>query len=313
MLLLALLAALQTDTRTVHRELAWNPGTVIKVSNQYGNLTVQGWTDDRAVFDAVIRATAQDASVASRLSRAVQLLVSRQAETLCIQTVSPSETPEDCGYEVHLRLGVPDEARLVAANSFGDVELAGIQGGCLVTNRFGDVTMHGCRDCDVTSRYGNVQVNEQSGTLAVRNSYGNVLLDGVDAQATVDNRFGDVNAQGLAGIIALNNELGRVMARAAAGQLSVENHYGDVTAWVEDSGLSNLDVVSELGRVELFLEQMLPFRLGARTVHGKVQSELPLLVKTYGQTASGSQGEGGTRINLEGDGADIVIQQQNKE
>ncbi len=314
LLVLALLAGLATDTRTVHEDVTWRPGTVVKVGHQYGNLTVQGWADDRVVLDAVIRATAADAATARRLSQSVRVLVAQQAETLVIRTVQPAlaEPDEDCGYEVHLRLGIPDRAALVAANSFGDVELAGTRGGCSVSNRFGDVTVHDAGDCDITCKYGNVRVNNLAGELAVRNSFGDVFLDGVNARTVVDNHYGDVTADDLDGTVRLTNEMGQVTAHPGSGSLSVTNHYGDVAAFVADPNLANLDVESEFGQVKLHLLPFLPFRLGGRTTNGKVITEMPLRVSEQGpgRLVSGTQGSGGTSININGVWTDLLIEQQ---
>lgn len=314
-LVLALALALGppvTFVRSLHREVPWSPSMPVKVVHRFGDLSVNAWTQDMVAVDAVVRAAADDERSAGELAKSIDLRLEVKGETILVRAVYPDRRQLDpeASYEMDVELGMPGRAVLVVQHSFGNVTAAGVSGGCRIGNRFGDVELERCRNCAVENRYGDVRVLSSAGELFVENSYGDVFLDGVSDRAKVDNRYGNVRSSGLEGVVQLGNRLGTVVARRSTGSLTVISRYGDVLAWVEDSALTDLEVVSELGQVELNLGRLVPFRLDGSTMRGDIRSSLPLALGQSGprRLVSGSLGRGGPRIRLSGSWVDFFIQ-----
>ncbi len=299
-----------TVVRELHKEAVCGPGLSVKVLHRYGDLVIVGSALDRVVVDAIVRVTARDEQSATELADKVDVGVMVLGETLVVATVFPQGPVSrfEPSFEVDVKLIVPKTAGLVARNSFGDLVVTGIEGGCRLFNRFGDVELEQCRDCEVLSRYGDVQVSGSSGMLVVDNRFGDVFLDQVTDRVRVENRYGDVHGAELDGVIHLGNRLGKVSARRSTGSLTVVNLYGDISAWVDDSGLTDLNVVSELGQVELNFGPMIPFKLDGRTVQGFIRSSPPLQTDEQGCRVFGVSGQGGPRVQLIGAWADFFIQ-----
>jgi len=292
---------------------AWCPdGWTVRIAHRYGEVSVAGKPDvDSLEVEVKARVDGTDREVVRAFAQDVGLSVAPWAETVFVTVLYP-ELPEptsELSYEVDVALSVPEATRFVADNSFGDVRVRGLLGGCRVSNGFGCIVLDGCRDCEATSRHGDVHVSDNTGALLVNNSYGDVYLDGVRADVQVDNCYGNVEGVDLEGDVVLASVMGRIVTRGGRGQLLLANRYGEVDAWIEDSALTDLDVVAELSRVQLNLARKIPFQLGGKTFEGLIRTGLPVELREEGphRWVSGQAGRGGPKIQLTGSWADFTI------
>ncbi len=302
-----------TAIRTVQCEVPWSSGMEVKVTHRYGAVSITGRDQAKVVADAVIRATAADRRRADELVQGITVRATAYQDTVSVNTVYPAdlEPTPDMSYEVDLALTVPSSAVVLVRNSFGDITATNLGAPCRLENRFGNVVLDQCRDGQVRNRYGDVRVRHSTGSLAVENSFGSVFLDSVSDRAVVQNRYGDVRGSDMSGVVHVDNRLGTVSAQRNAGKLTVVNCFGDVSARVDDVGLTDLDVVSELGQVELNFGRLLPFRLDGSTLEGAIHhSALPVRVEQTGQhrIVHGALGQGGPVIRLTGAWTDFLIQ-----
>ena len=315
--LLLVLSPPVTVIRSLHREAGWRTGVPVKVVHRFGDLTISGSAQDKVVVDAVVRATAGEEKPANELAGRIDVTVLYSGDTVFVaaSVADRGALQSDESYEIDVELSVPGNAELLVRNCYGNLAVTGTSAACRLQNRFGDVEVDRCRNCEVRNRHGNVKVCRSTGSLLVENDFGDVFLDGVQDRVMVENRYGNVSGSGMAGVVQLGNRLGSVVVRRSAGSVTVVNHYGDVSAWVDDSALTDLDVVSEMGQVCLKLNRLFPFRLDGSTVQGSIQSSLPVEIAESGQrrVVCGSLGRGGAAIRLTGAWADFLIQSESDE
>jgi hypothetical protein len=228
-----------------------------------------------------------------------------------IVTLYPAKIPVDpqFGYEVELSIRMPEATEASVDNSFGDVRIAGMDGRCRVMNRFGDVELDRCDRCEVQNSYGRVRLAETRGLAVVHNSYGDVDVRLAGGPVQVTNRYGTVHNEQSGNDVTIDNQFGNVLARSDRGALSITNSYGDISAWVDDAGLAALSIMSRLGRVDLSLNDRVPFRINAMARGGHIVSGLPLEVRGIdnGQQVSARQGTGGPQIDIRGVWSDFAI------
>ena len=281
------------------------------VLHRYGNVAVAGAGDADALIDALVRVTARDRRLAEDFAEKVDVQAARQGDSFVIATVYPSNAPNDpqLGYEVELSIRIPAVTATLVRNSFGDVRIVGMDGDCRVANRFGDVEVDRCDRCNVDNSYGRVRLAETRGLAVVRNTYGDVDLRLAGGPVQVTNRYGTVHTEQSAGDMTIDNQFGNVFARPDRGALSITNQYGDVNAWVDDAELATLSIMSRLGRVDLNLNDAVPFCIDATARQGRITSGLPFEVRRVGsgQEVSARQGKGGPRIDIQGVWSDFVI------
>ncbi|MBN1511982.1 MAG: hypothetical protein JXB13_08195 [Phycisphaerae bacterium] len=281
------------------------------VLHRYGNVVIVGTADARASVDALVRVAARDRKLAREFADGIKIRTSGQGDSLVIATTYPSKTPPDpeLGYDVQLSVRLPARTIVSVGNSFGDVRVVGMNGDCRVVNRFGDVELDRCDRCEVENSYGRVRLAETRGLAVVRNSYGDVDLRVAGGPVQVRNRYGTVHTEQSADDVTIDNQFGNVFARPDRGAIWITNRYGDVNAWVDDAELAALSIISRLGRVDLSLNDQVPFRIDAAARGGRIVSGLPFDVRRVGagQLVSARQGEGGPRIEIQGVWSDFAI------
>jgi hypothetical protein len=283
-------------TRRIEKQVPLAGCRKVIVIHRYGDVTVAGSGGEKALVDAVVRVTATNRGLAEEFAKRVDVRAGGEADP-------------QFGYQVQLNIKIPAAAATSVVNSFGDVRVAGMDGHSRVSNRFGDVELDRCNQCEAENAYGRVRLAGTRGLAVVRNSYGDVDLRLAGGPVQVTNRYGTVHTDRSAGDVKIDNLFGNVFARPERGALSIDNRYGDVSARVEDAELAALSIVSRLGRVELSLDDAVPFRMDALARQGRILSGLPIVVRPVGtgQMVSVRQGTGGPLINIQGVWSDFAI------
>lgn len=281
------------------------------VLHRYGNVAVTGTGDVDALVDALVRVTARNRRVAEDFAEKVQVQAIGQGDSFVIVTAypAPAESDPELGYEVQLSIMLPAGTSTSVRNSFGDVRITGMDGNCSVVNRFGDVELDRCNRCAVENSYGRVHLAETRGLSVVQNSYGDVDLRLASGPVQVKNRYGTVHTDQSVDDVTIDNHFGNVFARSDRGAISITNRYGDVNARVDDAELVALSIMSRLGRVDLSLNDRVPFSIDATAQRGRIVSGLPFEIRRVGtgQLVSARQGEGGPQIDIQGVWSDFAI------
>jgi len=297
--------------RPIHRTMRGRFNRVV-LNHRYGDVRVTGQPDSSlVVLDAVVRASAGMAEAAQAFAEEVDFVFQsgRRGTVITTRYPRPSQPDPRLSYDVQIDLVVPHSVRLEVDNSFGDLTVTGVHGGCDVVSRFGHVELEHCGRCEVTGRYGDVRTSRTEGPLRVENSFGNVVLDEASDVTRVTNQYGAVQAVRMRGPTRITNVLGSIRARPGAGPMVIVSHLGQVSATVAGTGLDDLQILSRLGQVELNLARGMPFNLGGRVRHGRITPMLPVRVEGLGavESVSARTGEGGPLIRLDGLFSDFVI------
>jgi hypothetical protein len=284
----------------------------VAVNHRYGDVRIMGQSDSsRLVLDAVVRVRAGSVEAAEAFADGVDFDFASGRGTTVITTRYPRPVQPDpnLSYDVQIDLALPGSARLEVNNSFGDLSVTDVRGGCDLVNRFGHVELERCGRCAVTGRYGDVRMTQTEGPLLVRNAFGNVVLEEVSRQAQVTNQYGTIQAGRMHGPTLITNVLGDVRARSGAGPLTIESHLGRVSTVVAGPETDDLLIRSRLGRVELNLARGVPFNLGGRVEHGRIVPLLPAQVEESGavESVSAQAGVDGPLIRMDGLFSDFII------
>jgi hypothetical protein len=300
-------------TRRIEKQLPLAGCRKVVVIHRYGDVTVvgSGQAEAQAQVDAVIRVTATNRDLAEEFAKRIDVRAGGEGDSFVIATAYPPSATADpqFGYQVQLSVRIPAASATTVRNSFGDVRVTGMDGHCRVSNRFGDIELDRCDRCEVENLYGRVRLAGTRGLAVVKNSYGDVDLRLAGGPVQVTNRYGTVHTDRSEGDVRIDNRFGNVFARPDRGALTIDNRYGDVNAWVKDAELAALSIVSRLGRVELSLDDEVPFRMDALTRQGRIMSGLPIVVRPVGtgQMVSARLGTGGPLIKIQGVWSDFAI------
>lgn len=300
-----------TVERTVRFALAVSPGVVLALDHRYGNVAVTGAGGDSVVVEARIVVSGRQIEQLRLLAEQVNVNAQPGPETLRVTTFYPDAPGDDSAtsFEVDLSVQAPEQVPLSVSNVFGDIQLRGMVNLCWASVRYGQLDMAGCGSSVVTGRYSDVNVADLRGSLAVDNDFGNVLLRDVHGKVRIVNRYGHVESEGNRGAVSIDNCFGDVRCHQDSGSLTVDNRVGDVRAWLSDSQLAELSLVSRVGRIELGVQPGLGYRLTGLVRHGAVLAGVPLQLADEGEWRrfTGLAGEDGAVIELLAYNGDIVI------
>ncbi len=163
---------------------------------------------------------------------------------------------------------------LNAVNSFGAVNLTGIQ-----------------RDVHVESGNGAVTLEKIGGPAYVKTSFGMVQAEGVNGPLSVENSNGSVKAAGIKGAT-VTTSFGSVSLDDVAGPIQVNNQNGAVEVSSSLRGsCAPIAIHTSFSAVRVHLPADASYRVNAKTSFGRVSSEFPM-------TVSGSMSSDGISGNI---------------
>jgi hypothetical protein len=268
-----------TEERTFTERYPVDNSPVVTVSNQFGDIRVEAWTDSVVQIQAVITVGAETQEVAARLADAVHIQVTPSTEVVEAHTVLP-EISRDLGpvsTRVDYTISVPRGANLVLENFFGDIFVRGTTGLAAIE-----------------AQYGAIQLIELGGTVNVR-SHGEFP---VEARALREG-----------GSFELNGAQARFSA--VQGNLRVHAFRGS-TEITHVPGDAAIEVSAESGPVRIVLPQGARPDLSAAVQYGALHSALELSRTVTGRRVLGRlpAEPPAQRISLSARFGDISIEQE---
>lgn len=272
-------AAEHTQTSTYSERFPVDASPVVSLSNQFGDIRIETWTDSVVQIEALITVGAGQAEVADELAKATSIQVAPSKEVVEAHTQLP-EVGRDKGpvsTRVDYTVTVPEGANLVLDNFFGDTYVRGV-----------------------------------GGLVAIEAQYGGIQLDAIRGPVTVRSH-GEfpVEARGLSqgGMFDLNGA--RARFSGVRGDLRVHGFRSELTFDTVPPD-STLEASSESGSIRLVLAAGAKPDLTAAVRYGALQSALPLTQTTQGRRVLGRYPAEAPaqRISLSATFGDIIVEQE---
>lgn len=226
------------------------------------------------------------------------------------------------GIEVELPETIA-EVRIAARR--GDVRLEGPRGDVNAKLDHGDIRARGgSGELALRLGAGDCRVDAYQGPVSIQTGAGDVSLIGIDGALTIQSGAGDITVRGGSGDVNLKSGAGdcEVLERDC-DELSLKTGTGDVTIRGGQTrrtsiqsglgdvgctamlGLGHHSVITGAGDVTLSVPRELPARIEVTTVHGEVESDIPLVTvgkrgprSLFGRRLVGSTGEGEPRAEI---------------
>ncbi|MBI2423808.1 MAG: hypothetical protein HYV27_13340 [Candidatus Hydrogenedentes bacterium] len=232
-----------TERRQFSERYPTGPSPVVSVSNEFGQIRVETWSERVVQVQAEILAGANDASLAAQLTREINVNVTSGENLIEVRTYHPP-TRNDLGtinVGVNYLITVPRDAGIITDNFFGDTAIDGVNG--LVA---------------VESQYGQLELSNLGGTVKVR-AHGELPM-------VVRNL-----AQG--GVFQLHGTQAEILG--VGGELVVSSHRGFLRVG-ELQREAALDLYNESGMIEILLEKDETPDITATLIYSELQSSVPL-------------------------------------
>ncbi len=252
---------------------------VLALSNQFGEIRIETWSDPVVQIQATIVVGADSAEVATELANATVIQVNATKEVVECHTVLP-EVKREMGpvsTRVDYTISVPRGANLVLDNFFGDTYVRKADG--LVA---------------IEAQYGAVRLDEIGGPLTVR-THGDFP---VEANKLAQGGTFDING-------------GYARFADVGGKLRINGFRTNVTIAV-GTGELDIEASSESGPIQLILPPGAQPDLTAAVRYGTLNSTIPLTRSVQGRRILGRLPSESPlqRINLSATFGDISIEQE---
>ena len=269
-----------SEARELEERYPVRPDARVSISNEFGEIRVGTWANDVVQVHALVTVDAESPDLATELCRGVNIHASAAVDNaVVVRTILP-DTRSEMGrtaIAVDYVLTIPQDASLIAENSFGDTFVSGI-GGALALD----------------ARYGLVEIRDVSGPTTVR-SRGefDLLAEHLDQGGTFQ----------LDGARATFSRVsGPLRVSAFRGSVSVPELASETTA----------DITAESGSIDLSLANGSAPYIDATALFGNIQSDIPLDRTTQGNfiRAVSYDTESSQSLSLQVRFGDILIHQQ---
>jgi len=217
--------------RDFQRTVTLPVGRFFKLTNAFGNVSVHREAGRSAAIRASIECSADSNAQAQKLCNDIQISFQEGNSGVTVETGFPQDTGKrNIGFRVHYDIALPDETLLTVQNRFGDVTLTDVRGDATVRNSNGDVRMNGGRaPRDIENMFGNVELRSQQGPIKLITANGDVVIDNNTGALRVDNRFGDVTVTNNGGNVTVSNSSGAVTVSNITGEVSITHSFGGIT------------------------------------------------------------------------------------
>lgn len=298
----------------------------LKIRNSFGDIKVLPADSNSIKVEAEVRVKSNDDGKARAYAKdAVQI---KEGETTEISPKYPSDE-EKGDYsiaEIDFTIYVPKQANVNAESSFGDVNVEGIGGNCVIETKNGEVkALDIGGNAIVDNSFGDIEVRRVKGNAEITDKNGEIIAEEIAGGAFIENHFGDIDAVKVGGDLKVINNNGRITVRGIGGKAEITGSFGDVN--VEEIG-GDIVIENKNGRIEADevkgsariqnsfgdiyydSDRIDNGNITARTKFGDINCDKPLEISKSGQetTAKGKLGTGQYTIELITNNGNINIE-----
>jgi hypothetical protein len=191
------------------------PETPIRIENSNGAVTVTAGGDREVKVRMRTAVFSDEEAKAKGIADQIRLdgkpEGGAEASTFVLKTNRDDLASRDYRFNTDLEISVPKKVRLKIVNSFGDVNVSGLEG-----------------TLDVATTQKTLDVREFVGDVTASNRYGESRLVDITGKLTLDAR-GRVEVEGIKGKVDIRNEYSPVIVRRIEGPLTVGNTESSIT------------------------------------------------------------------------------------
>ncbi len=298
----------------------------LKITNNFGDIKVLP-TDAKSIrVEAKVTVKCNDEVKAREYAKdAVEI---KEGDVTELSPKNPANWNKDdfAKAQVDFIVYVPKQVSVDADSSFGDIDVNGVDGKCVLENRNGEIKATDVGgDVDIDNSFGDIEVSNVKGKADITNKNGEITADKISGSAVIESHFGDIEATSIGGDIKIVNNNGRITASDISGKANVENSFGDINldkvnggATVESKNgrieaedvAGNVQIKNAFGDIYFRSESINDGDIYAKTKFGNIDCDKPLQLNKEGQdtVAQGKLGTGQNRIELATSNGNIDIE-----
>jgi hypothetical protein len=285
----------QEVNKEFHKEFTTAAGTILDLSNKYGNINIQSWDKDQVVIDVKVSVEMPDKEKAQKFLDYIDVQFSQSGNTISAATVI-DEKFNFSGWGIRNRkfsivydVKMPASLNLNLANRYGNIDIDAVEGLVNIDIKYGDLTAgkltHG-NDKPMSAlkiAYGKATI-DQAGWLDVYARYSPKIYVVMSQALLLDSKYSKVQIDEASSMVGeskyddlrigkINNlvlEAGydEVKVGTLRKKLDFNGSFGSFSAESVPSGFESIKIDSKYTGVQLGIDESASYKLNARVSYG---------------------------------------------
>jgi hypothetical protein len=280
-------------------ETSSNP--VIEVAGNFGDIEVLPGDGNQITLDVKKTIRAANQSEADRLSSGSVYSISNSGsdESMKYRIAASSNRR----FKASLTIHVPSHSIVTIENRNGSVSVRGLTGNQEITNRFGDVDLHGITGmAKIQNQNGSVHVDDVSDSVTIANSFGPINVANVRGELKISGRNNEIDIDHVEKDLDVESAFQNVDIRDPIGGVNVRSRNGEISVRLLHKPTRNISVSSEYGNVTIDVPSGSVFSADVSIRNGSIDSDFSELQSTShnaDHTLNGQVGNGGPNIRVD--------------
>lgn len=281
--------------RVIEKTFTVQPGELLRVETQGGNIRVQTTGDSKVTVVATQRIKASSESEADELLKDLELTIEQDGQGVLAKAKYEKRMWGSIPVQVDFTVTVPRRYNANLRTSGGNVKLADLDGRVEARTSGGDIGL-----------------GKISGDVVAHTSGGNVSLEEGGGRVKLGTSGGNVEVERAVGETELDTSGGNIDVKSVEGRVTAETSGGDVRAGIHGALKGDCVLKTSGGTVRTVVDRTVGFQLDASTSGGSVHAEgLTITIDKGGagrSRLSGKVNGGGPLLKLHTSGGDVVIE-----
>jgi len=308
----------QTLNKDFHKEVNTSGSSELYIENQFGNITITDWDQNKVVIDVNVEVKASDESKARKLLDKITVEFKEDGNKIHAITKIGEDGKlniktnkgENQSFKINYTVKCPKNLNINLENQFGDIIVASLTGPLAVDLQFGSfnaVNLSG-PEASFDVQFGKVTIGTVKNAKFDIQHCDLVKIDQCD-NLTIDGQFATMNISKVKSAKAdLNNC--NVTLDELSGNLKLEINMGDFSIGNVTAGFDNIYVEQNMGDLNIGMDPKAGYRLKATVSMGSIK--VPQEFKTSQEKESHTSGLSAEKVSgTVGDGSSSITIESN--
>lgn len=276
-----------TKEKKISKAYYVNSNAGLQVNNQYGQIYVTTWDEDKTAIDVVIRVSAKNEEIVDRRINSVNIDIDALKSLVKIKTSIGNFSGRNVTMEINYTIKIPRNGSVNLDNQYGSIKLGTINGEAVVKCQYGDVYADQLNNVmnNLKLEYsGNTKINYmKAGDIkaaysVVKLTKGNTLKFNSEYTQLNVTDINDINYRSDYGDIKIQNG-GKISGNCnytnqrilnLSGQLNLTTNYGDIKIERVEKDTKNIAINSTYTNVVLHYDEGYAFDFEYQLQYGNL-------------------------------------------
>ncbi len=291
----------RSDTFTAERQVSLDQpmqqGQTLSVQTHHGYIHVTGTDEDHCYITATLRAQAESIEKANEIAEMTTIRFDNSQDKTAVVIDKPVQF-QDYGVYVSYEIRLPQKTSVTLGTTHGEI---------VCSNLRGTVT--------ASTTHDSIRCSDINGDQNLNTTHGAIKLTDITGPVTARTTHNTIEAERITGNSEFNTTHGRVVCRdmnSPTLRVLTSHNNVDISFTPDVESEIKTDITTSHGNIVFHVPPSFGGRVSLSTTHGKMKTDIPLLVmgETSEDNLQGTIGDGNGNINLTTTHGSITLKKQ---